>query len=254
MKSGIVLKYHLVDSGAYHPHELADFSTVGTSLDDTRIHVEPRIFPTPSLVFNFYSRSECHFKNLSYDSFCLAVDVVVRAKNGYIYLVNAPLLPPLPPLAELFILPGIFSTLTSGVQKAGLDLRTFHKDGSDSDDAVHPAVWSTLEEIVKELPPAQTFTVFAPTNGVSIPLSFARLLEVSAQAFKRLGWELNAFLFSPFTNKILKGKPFSTPANCTSNSLYSHSKLSRRSRCRLLQRLQRKRYSNWLRARYPSSR
>jgi hypothetical protein len=97
-----------------------------------------------------------------------AVGPVVKAKNGFVYLVGAPLLPPLPPLAELFVVPTIFSTLTSGVQKVELDLHTFHQGEHALDDEVHPVVYEVLDELKSELPPAKHFTVFAPTNGVRI--------------------------------------------------------------------------------------
>jgi hypothetical protein len=54
---GYVLRYHLIPGGAYHPHALADFSTAASDLNGTRIRIEPKLFPTPALTFNFYSRS-----------------------------------------------------------------------------------------------------------------------------------------------------------------------------------------------------
>jgi hypothetical protein len=157
----------LLPDGAYHPHELADVSTIKSFLDDTRIRIEPGLLPKPHLTFNFYARSLLTISQRERMLISSAAGGAIKAKNGYIYLLEAPLLPPLPPLGGLFVVPSVFSTLTSGVQKVGLDLHTFKHKESEATDDVHPAVYEMLQEIVSELPPSRLFTVFAPTNGVS---------------------------------------------------------------------------------------
>lgn len=53
----LILRYHLVDSGAYTGHDLVNNATIASSLGE-RIRVSPQLFPYPSLVFNFFSRSK----------------------------------------------------------------------------------------------------------------------------------------------------------------------------------------------------
>ena len=96
---------------------------------------------------------------------------VVIAKNGVIYLLAAPLLPPAPPLTGLFLVPSVFSTLTSGVQKVDLDLHTFHRtDVATDDDAQQHVVSELFQELVEDFKLTQ-YTIFAPTNGVCLFLT-----------------------------------------------------------------------------------
>jgi len=53
----ILLRYTLVDSGAYTAKDLINNATIASSIDGARIRVQPQLFPYPSLVFNFFARS-----------------------------------------------------------------------------------------------------------------------------------------------------------------------------------------------------
>lgn len=83
---------------------------------------------------------------------------------GYIHLISAPLLPPLTPLNTAFLFPQIFSTLTSGVQKIGLDKVLL--PSSSVDQELGSDGTSMVQELIDELVKEQggQFTVFAPTN------------------------------------------------------------------------------------------
>jgi len=168
----LILRYHLIDTGAYKAQDLLNNSTIASSLGDPRIRVEPKLFPYPHLTFNFFSNSTypwnftCVFAK---QWFFIARGPTIKAKNGIIHLVSFPLLPPLTPLEELFIFPFIFSELTSGLQKVGLDdviSPWVHTEVND--DQVSEPVMSVLEELVKEHKDIENFTVFAPSNRVSV--------------------------------------------------------------------------------------
>jgi hypothetical protein len=99
----------------------------------------------------------------------------VKAKNGIIHVINHPLLPPPTVFQELFLIPDVFSFVTSALQRVGLtqalDLHWVHnKEGKGH-----------LEGI-------SAVTFFAPTN----------------KAFKALPRKLRLFLFSPFGVRALK--------------------------------------------------
>lgn len=128
-----------------------------------RVRVEPSYqllpFPHPILLFNFYAKKE---------------GPTVLAKNGVIHLINHPLLPPFTVLNDLFLAPQIFSTLTSSIQKVGLDEALLPP---------HSLVAAVMRELEHEHGVAEgTFTVLAPTNF----------------AFDRLGPKVLALLMSPF--------------------------------------------------------
>ncbi|GAA5999059.1 fasciclin domain-containing protein [Rhodotorula paludigena] len=175
-------RYHILP-GKYHPKELADRSTIATSLNATRVRVEPSIdffpFPHPTLKFNGYARK---------------VGPTILAKNGVIFGLNEPLVPPLGPLNQLFLTPRFFSGLTNAIQKVDLDdVLLPHRDVDVSDlvdDAdVSPMVEGLIQEIAGEHG-VKEFTVFAPSNW----------------AFGRLPLGVAAFLHSPlpFAKKVLK--------------------------------------------------
>lgn len=56
--STLILRYHLVDSGAYEAIDLVNNATIASSLADVRIRSEPHLFPYKHLTFNFFSRSK----------------------------------------------------------------------------------------------------------------------------------------------------------------------------------------------------
>ncbi|KAI0807075.1 FAS1 domain-containing protein [Fomes fomentarius] len=92
------------------------------------------------------------------------------ASNGLIHIVNSPVLPPPSVLQASFILPEIYATFTSALQRVGL---------------TDQLEWSDIHGPVSGSP---AVTVFAPTN----------------RAFARLPRRLRRFLFSPFGEKALK--------------------------------------------------
>jgi uncharacterized surface protein with fasciclin (FAS1) repeats len=96
----------------------------------------------------------------------------VSAPNGYIYTVNHPLIPPPSIMDELFLIDD-FSTLSSALQKVGLDdaLQWRWKKSSSETQGDGPVV-----------------SLFAPNNW----------------AFKRLPARLRLWLFSPAGEKALK--------------------------------------------------
>jgi len=169
---GYILQYHLVDSGAYTGRDLVNNATIQPSLDYARIRIAPTLIPRPSLVLNFFSRTR---------------GPTLKAKNGYIHLLSNPLLPPLTPLEGLFIVPSLFSDLTSAVQKVDLDTTLSPWIHHGADEVAEP-VTDLLAEIVKEKIEFRNFTIFAPSN----------------RAFFKLGPKINAFLFSPFGRRVLK--------------------------------------------------
>ena len=85
-------------------------------------------------------------------------------------------------MESLFVVPSVFSTLTSGLQKIHLDsvLSPWraHVDEGKNEEEVSPVVMELLQEVVSEhhfqLP--DEFTVFAPTNGVRSRYLFRELI------------------------------------------------------------------------------
>ncbi|SCZ98712.1 BZ3500_MvSof-1268-A1-R1_Chr3-1g05569 [Microbotryum saponariae] len=181
-----ILKYHTLPS-ELSGRELASSSTVETDLNTSRVKVEPSfaLFPHPyrTIKFNGYASKK----------------LTVKAKNGLIHLIGAPLLPPLSPLNGLFLFPQAFSTLTSDLQKVDLAeslLPHYHHSAADADveeqESSSPSsllMDQLVDEIVKENN-LTSFTVFAPTNW----------------AFTQLGPKIVALLHSPFpiSKRVLK--------------------------------------------------
>ncbi|KAF9567646.1 FAS1 domain-containing protein [Agrocybe pediades] len=157
-----LLQYHIVPE-AYDIKELGHNTTYPTKLaipgaldgKPLRLRVAQSLIPQAYFI-NFFIR---------------VVHSDLKADNGYIHIVNHPLLPPPSAFQELYMAPRFFSTLTSVLQRSGLteetDLRYVHGEG---------------------LKGAATVTVFAPTN----------------RAFQRLPKKLQLFLFSPFGERILR--------------------------------------------------
>ncbi|GAA5910753.1 hypothetical protein JCM6882_002070 [Rhodosporidiobolus microsporus] len=173
-----ITKYHVVPHAVY-PRHLADHSTVPTLLEDSRVRIEPALahfpFPHPTIRFNHYAYKRGPF---------------IKAKNGVIYLLSAPLLPPFTPLNQLFLAPQFFSGLTSALQKVSLDehlLPEYHGDDEELD--LSPVLSGLVNELVEEHK-LKDFTVFAPTNAV----------------FRNAPPEIIAGLHSPFpfAKKVLK--------------------------------------------------
>ncbi|KAM0787737.1 hypothetical protein ACM66B_003794 [Microbotryomycetes sp. NB124-2] len=168
-----ILEYHTLPS-VHDAADLVDRSTVATSIDSSRLKVEGALallpHPYSTVKFNGYA-----YKN----------GPTIKAKNGLIHLLGAPLFPPLSPVNQAFLLPFFYSTLTSDLQKVGLaDALTPHMRHLDDGDDKSWSVDDLALEMVKEHTgkDAPTFTVFAPGN----------------LAFDRLGPKILAFLHLPF--------------------------------------------------------
>ncbi|KAG6861886.1 hypothetical protein C0995_010592 [Termitomyces sp. Mi166 len=118
-------------------------------------------FITPVPTINFYSK---------------VVKPDNNASNGVVHVVNHPLLPPPPAFQDLFLVPSIFSTFTSAIQRTGLtDLLDLHYKHEKKDEK-------------GSFVGSNTVTVFAPTN----------------HAFEELPTKLRIFLFSPFGTRTLR--------------------------------------------------
>ncbi|GAA5824287.1 hypothetical protein JCM11251_001597 [Rhodosporidiobolus azoricus] len=174
-----VIKYHTIPH-SISPHDLADHSTVPTLIKESRVRVEPALapfpFPHPTLRFNHYASKRGPF---------------IKAKNGVIYLLSAPLFPPFTPLNQLFLVPQFFSGFTNAVQKVDLagHLLPEAASGGDEDFDLSPVLSGLVNELVDEHK-LKDFTVFVPTN----------------EAIKRAPPEIIAGLHSPFpfAKKVLK--------------------------------------------------
>ncbi|KAG2133953.1 FAS1 domain-containing protein [Suillus cothurnatus] len=108
-----------------------------------------------------------------------AVDVIKRdteASNGVIHSINIPLLPPPSLFSEMFVVPEVFSYVTSALQRVDLT-GAVDRWWTPGKDGGHGSFVG-----------AEVTTFFAPTSG----------------AFRRLPNKLRHFLFSPFGTKALK--------------------------------------------------
>lgn len=157
-------KYHVIP-GRRQAHDLADISTAATLLEDSRLRVSSgldwRPLPHPTIKFNYYVSKR---------------GPTILAKNGIIHLVSAPLAPPFGPLNELFLFPTYFSSLTSDVQRVGLDedllpphAETSMDDVSDAEgtDEDEESSISISQQLVDELTQekgVREYTVFSPSN------------------------------------------------------------------------------------------
>ncbi|KAJ3478455.1 hypothetical protein NLI96_g9737 [Meripilus lineatus] len=100
----------------------------------------------------------------------------IKAKNGFIHVVNHPIGPPPSAFQILFMVSEVFSTFTSALQRVGLtDAVDWRWIPGDDDEK------GTLDG-------TPSLTVFAPTN----------------KAFANLPPKLRFFLFSPFGEWVLK--------------------------------------------------
>ncbi|KAK4047025.1 hypothetical protein OIO90_006346 [Microbotryomycetes sp. JL221] len=178
-----VLRYHTlpsVESGS----DLVDRSTVATGIESSRLKVEGALalfpHPYPTVKFNGYAYKK---------------GPTIKAKNGLIHMLGAPLFPPLSPVNQAFLSPYFYSTLTSDLQKVGLSeaLVPHMHYGGDQEFMTGDFDLEDLSlEIAKEHSgkDAPTFTVFAPGN----------------LAFDKLGPKVLGFLHLPFplSKRILK--------------------------------------------------
>ncbi|KAH7889862.1 FAS1 domain-containing protein [Phlebopus sp. FC_14] len=100
----------------------------------------------------------------------------IEAKNGIIHQISHPLLPPPSIFQEAFLVPEVFSYVTSAIQRVGLTgaIDRWHAPGEDGEKGGFYGATST--------------TFFAPTSG----------------AFQRLPKKLRLFLFSSFGEGALK--------------------------------------------------
>ena len=95
--------------------------------------------------------------------------------TGLIHLISAPLLPPLSPLNKLFLFPQLFSTLTSGVQKAGLAEALLPPPYH------HPSAEEVWQGLIDELTAGKgPYTLFAPTNWAfnKLGLAFSPMIDM----------------------------------------------------------------------------
>ncbi|GAA5829746.1 hypothetical protein JCM3766R1_001290 [Sporobolomyces carnicolor] len=179
-------KYHVIP-GRRQPRDLAEVSTVATLLEDSRVRVSAGfdwtpLPPHPTVKFNYYVSKR---------------GPTILAKNGVIHLVSAPLAPPFGPLNELFLFPQYFSSLTSDVQKVGLDgdlvpAQSFDEEESDEEGQEAEAE-SLSEQLVDELVKekgVKEYTVFAPSNW-----AYARVPT---------GLQVALHFPYPFAKKVLK--------------------------------------------------
>ncbi|KAF8343968.1 FAS1 domain-containing protein [Cantharellus anzutake] len=185
-----VLRYHLL------PYELNYFhlgwnSSLATDLvtpegsfdhQPQRVKLEKSLVP-PSLTLNKYARIKRGD---------------VWASNGVIHVIDHPLFPPFGVLDQAFLVPQYFSTLTSAIQKVGLEdavnwwyehdkdddkdkdkikVRRFGGDGDGDNDHKHHGHFVGTPSV----------TLFAPTND----------------AWKALPQKLVNYLFSPFGKRAL---------------------------------------------------
>ncbi|GAA5822561.1 hypothetical protein JCM3770_006312 [Rhodotorula araucariae] len=177
-------KYHVLP-GKWYGRELADRSTVPTILEESRVRVEPTLehfpFVHPSIKFNSYANKR---------------GPTILAKNGVIHLIGEPLLPPLGPLNQLFLVPRYFGLFTNAVQK--VEMAGEHGELLPSTQGIDALLSPDLsdldiDELVQEFAAehdVKQFTVFVPSNF----------------AFARLPLKVAAFLHSPFpfAKKVLK--------------------------------------------------
>ncbi|PCH38302.1 hypothetical protein WOLCODRAFT_149244 [Wolfiporia cocos MD-104 SS10] len=158
-----ILLYHILPF-AQSSAELARNATYATNLtlEDGSLDGEP-------LRIRVSKRHGLH--GLSINLHSEIVRTGIQTSNGVIYAINRPLIPPPAVYEGLFMVPDIFSVLTSALGRVGLiDALKFHRvaDGS-------------LEGV-------SAVTFFAPTNN----------------AFHKLPKRLRSYLFSPVGHKALK--------------------------------------------------
>ncbi|GAA6010688.1 hypothetical protein JCM11491_002897 [Sporobolomyces phaffii] len=179
-------KYHVVP-GRRQAHDFAEVSTVATLLDDSRLRVSPgfdwKPFPHPALKFNYYVSKR---------------GPTILASNGIIHLVSAPLAPPFGPLDEAFLFPKFFSSLTSDIQKVGLDEELYpsddivgfdEEDEEDEEESDSTLTEQFVDEMMKERG-VKEYTLFAPSN-----FAYTRVPT---------GLQVGLHLPFPFPEKVLK--------------------------------------------------
>ncbi|KAB8237276.1 fasciclin domain-containing protein [Aspergillus alliaceus] len=129
-------------------------------------HTLPTLLQDPSLGTNLPQRlaARVGWRGLTLNFYSHIVAPDIAGTNGLIHAISAPLLPPPSTQTLLDIVPTQFSTFNLGLLKTGL------------------SSFLTTDSKSKGL------TVFAPSNT----------------AFQRLGFKINAFLFSPVGEKYLR--------------------------------------------------
>jgi uncharacterized surface protein with fasciclin (FAS1) repeats len=160
-----ILSYHIIPK-ALDASMLTDYITHPTNLSISdamnghplRLRVEHTLLP-PATTVNLYSK---------------VIEANIEASNGFLHVINHPLLPPPSAFQELFMEPSKFSIFTSALQRTGLtdalDLRPVRKG-----DGVKFEGTSTV-------------TIFAPMN----------------RAFEALPKKLQLFLFSVHGGRALQ--------------------------------------------------
>ncbi|EAU88426.1 fasciclin domain family protein [Coprinopsis cinerea okayama7 len=169
-----ILNYHILPLGAYDIDTLVHNTTYPTNFHVPKLfgghgqrvtvsqHVKEKKKKTKTSTFiNLYAK-------------VTAQDI--KADNGYIHVINHPLLPPPAIFQELFLAQHHFSTFTSALQRVGLtdelDVR-YVKDGDDEHGRLEGST---------------AVTTFAPTN----------------EAFGKLPPRALLYLFSPFGERALR--------------------------------------------------
>ncbi|KJA24634.1 hypothetical protein HYPSUDRAFT_76424 [Hypholoma sublateritium FD-334 SS-4] len=193
-----ILSYHILPGTAYGIPELTSNVTYPTQLripgafggEPLRLRVTQNVVP-PAVYVNFFTKVIRDFKATNgndSDPFILLLQLTVD--TGIVYVVNHALLPPPSVFQELYLIPKVFATFTSALQRSELtdnvDLRYVHGHGLEGTPLV---------------------TVFAPTN----------------RAFEALPKKLQIFLFSPFGARVLKKLlQFHIVPNAVIHSNYIH--------------------------------
>ncbi|KAH8916964.1 hypothetical protein BT69DRAFT_1355155 [Atractiella rhizophila] len=174
-----VLSYHTLSIDA-NRMQLADLSTAPTFLPSSiREDDGKEVVGVPYRVtlpkFGLLKRVLVNY-------YASLVGPTIKAKNGYIHVLDAPLFPPPSALNTLLLFPQPYSTVTSSAFQV---LARMHREHEHSyftsliDDY-------TQERVEKGRP--KVYTAFPPTN----------------KAFGKLGVKANIFLHSPLGIKILK--------------------------------------------------
>ncbi|KIJ69613.1 hypothetical protein HYDPIDRAFT_36640 [Hydnomerulius pinastri MD-312] len=163
-----ILAYHILP-GKYESSDLVQNSTFATNLTlkDGSMDYEPLRLTV--LGTNVPPR-------LRINTFVKVTKSDIEAKNGVIHQINLPLLPPPSIFQEAFLVPELFSYLTTAIQRVDLRgaLDRWHVSGEDGKKGGFLGATAT--------------TVFAPTSA----------------AFQRLPKKLRLYLFSPFGENALK--------------------------------------------------
>lgn len=203
-----VLHYHISPSEIEYS-ELVDRQTIPSSLNQTKdLGVPFRIRssskfellpPGVTTKLNFYA--------------ALRKAPAIKAKNGIIYLISAPLLPPLTPLDQLLAFPIPFSTLTSAVQQTELDSAIapwLHHRHESKETGLSTFMSETIGdeamialEVLKEMAAEKLAALNLPNSDEYKYLPYTIFAPTNV-AFAKIPFKIRTFLFSPFGRNILK--------------------------------------------------